>query len=280
MGLFKRRSGKSSARLRVTDDIKTRKSSLQRRLSYQAANMQMKGTRERQEDSFAVLNAMDVNEIIKNGLFAVLADGMGGLQDGKEASEAAVAEFIKLFRKLDRQGDIPEQLLKGVFEINHKIFRQFHGLAGTTAVAVMIYNSSLSWVSVGDSAVYLRRDGGIFQLNQEHTYRSRLYLSEIQNDTVDRNRVETDEDAARLSEFLGIDSLEEVDYNRRELRLKAGDTLLLCSDGISGTLSPREMTAILALPPSAACAELQNAVIRAARPQQDNSTGVVIACCE
>lgn len=280
MGLFRKRPSKTPEGRRVTDDAKTKRSNYPRRLSYQAANLQMIGSRERQEDSFAVLNALDVTEIIKNGLFAVIADGMGGLEDGKPASETAVAEFTGLFRKIDRNGDIPAQLLKGVYDINRKIFRQFRGRAGTTAAAVMIYDSGLYWISIGDSAIYLKRDEGIFQLNQEHTYRNQLYLSELQHETVDRKRIETDEDGARLSEFLGIDRLEEADYNKKALPLKAGDTLFLCSDGISGTLPLREMAAILSLPPTAACAELQNAILRTARPKQDNCTGIIIACCE
>ena len=63
----------------------------ERLLSYQVANLQGRGTRERQEDSFAFANALDVTEILRRGLLAVVADGMGGLKDGREVSQACVA---------------------------------------------------------------------------------------------------------------------------------------------------------------------------------------------
>ena len=74
MGLFNRRKKPSPVRERL--------------LSYQVANLQGRGTRERQEDSFAFANALDVTEILRRGLLAVVADGMGGLKDGREVSQA------------------------------------------------------------------------------------------------------------------------------------------------------------------------------------------------
>jgi len=280
MGLFKRFSKKAEKPCPVEEAEPTREIYTPWLLSYQVANLQMVGARERQEDSFAILNSMDVNAIIREGLFAVVADGMGGMQDGKLVSEAAVADFLELFRGLDREGDIPSQLSDGVREVSGRIYSRFEGAGGTTAVLTLFYEGALYWVSVGDSSLFLRRDGGLFQMNQEHNYRSQLYLSELDREAVDRERVESDPDGVRLSEFVGIDLLEDVDCNFRPFRLRPGDTFLLCSDGISGTVSTGELNAILSLPPEEAALELQNAVIRAGRPNQDNYTGVIVSCCE
>ncbi|MEI3306144.1 MAG: hypothetical protein V8R40_09065 [Dysosmobacter sp.] len=53
--------------------------------------------------------------------------------------------------------------------------------SGTTAVAVRsIREGRLHWISVGDSAIFLMRDGGVFQLNREHTWLNQLYLEELE----------------------------------------------------------------------------------------------------
>ena len=56
---------------------------VQRQLSYRIANLQGVGARARQEDSFAVANAMDVSQIREQGLFFAVCDVMGGMKDGK-----------------------------------------------------------------------------------------------------------------------------------------------------------------------------------------------------
>ena len=63
------------------------------------ANLQGLGEREEQEDSFAVLNATDPADLAGYGLFALVADGMGGMEGGKQASEWAASFFIQLFRE-------------------------------------------------------------------------------------------------------------------------------------------------------------------------------------
>ncbi len=271
---------KDSGQVRVTGNLKTRRESVQMLLSYYASNFQIMGAREQQEDSFALVNAMDVTEVIRNGLFAVVADGMGGMEDGRLVSEMAVAELVELFRGLDRRSSLPNQLFEGIYRTNRHIYECFRGTGGTTAAAVMFYDSALYWISVGDSSIYLRRDGKLFLLNQRHSYLNQLYLAALHLDKINREQIEQNKDAPRLSGFLGIDVLKKIDFNRRPLQLQAGDMLFLCTDGVSGTLSEEEMNMILALEPAVVCSELQKALERKARPNQDNATGVIVACCE
>jgi protein phosphatase len=248
------------------------------KLSFNVANLQMVGTRERQEDSFATVNASDVTEIARNGLFAIVADGMGGMQDGKNVSEAAVAELVRMFHGLDHDENIPDQLCDSIYSINDRLYEAFGGAGGTTAVMVMIYAEKLYWASVGDSAIFLMRNGGLTQLNKEHTYENQLYLEGIRSGAVDKEAVQSDVDKARLSGFMGMDGLEEIDYNRRPFGLRKNDVLLLCSDGISGMLSEDEILNALAFSPPEACARLNDAIVRKGNPRQDNYTGLIIAC--
>ena len=82
-----------------------------RLLSYQVGNMQNQGGREYQEDSFCFVNATDVTEIKTQGLLALLADGMGGLEDGKAVSETALQLLREEFLAMDRGGNLAEQLI-------------------------------------------------------------------------------------------------------------------------------------------------------------------------
>lgn len=243
----------------------------------QVSNIQGVGTREHQEDSFAVRNWADPRQQEQQGLLAIVADGMGGMAHGSQASQCTVDVLLERFQCRDEEIPIPNWLYAGAFEANEQVFRQFGGQSGTTLTAVHIQNGRLYWLSVGDSAIYLMRDGGVYQLNREHTYLNRLYARELEEETIDKSRAESDVDARRLTSFVGIDHLQEVDVSLRPLNLKCGDAVLLCSDGISGVLTPPELREAMALPPDEGCALLETMVLEKQIPAQDNYTGVMIA---
>ena len=84
--------------------------------------------------------------------------------------------MVQLFRSLLEEGDVPQQLREGVLAVSDGIFQRFQGRSGTTAVAVRILGAELHWLSVGDSAIFLKRGECVFQLNREHTCLNDLYL--------------------------------------------------------------------------------------------------------
>ena len=248
-----------------------------RRPALQVGNVQGIGGRERQEDSFAIVNAANARQLEEKGLFAVVADGMGGMEEGRGASETAVVSFTQLFQSLLEEGDIPRQLREGAEAVSDGIFQRFGGQSGTTVVAVRILNGQLHWVSVGDSAIFLKRGECVFQLNREHTCLNDLYLQELEREPIQKERAEEDEDARRLTAFLGIDHLRRVDQSLRPWRLQAGDRVLLCSDGISGVLGPAELKEAMSLPPDEGCRLLETLVLEKGIAEQDNYTGILIA---
>lgn len=276
MGLLHNLLGRSR---RVTEPSVTRE--LPREpggLTVEVGNIQGVGRRERQEDSFAVVNAASPDLRRSQGLLAVVADGMGGMADGKEASQSAVEDLLARFRDCGPDTDIPAWLDESVHAVSQAVFRRFSGASGTTLAAVHLRGSTLHWVSVGDSAIFLLRDGGVFQLNREHTFLNTLYARELEQDVICRERAEQDEDAHRLTSFVGIDRLEEVDRSLRPLALLPGDALLLCSDGVSGVLTPPELMEAMALRPEEGCALLEQMVLEKDLPAQDNFTGILISC--
>ena len=274
MGMFEKLFGRQR---RVTEDNATVELPIPRGPALQVGNVQGVGARERQEDSFAVCNASDRSALEREGVFAVVCDGMGGMDSGNEASEAAVEAFLQLFHSLLAEGDIPRQLREGTLAVSDGIFQRFRGRSGTTAVAVRIQGGGLHWISVGDSAIFLKRGECVFQLNREQTCLNDLYLRELRQEPIQKERAEGDEDARRLTAFVGIDCLGQVDQSLRPWVLRDGDVILLCSDGISGVLSPAELREAMSLPPDEGCRLLETMVQEKALPGQDNYTGVMIA---
>ena len=206
-----------------------------------------------------------------------MPDGMGGMDSGNEASEAAVDSMVRLFRGLLEEGDVPQQLREGVLAASDGIFQRFQGRSGTTVVAVRILGAELHWLSVGDSAIFLKRGECVFQLNREHTCLNDLYLRELEQEPIQKERAEQDEDARRLTAFVGMDRLDRADQSLRPWHLQPGDVVLLCSDGISGVLTVPELKEAMSVPPDEGCRLLETMVAEKALPAQDNYTGVLIA---
>ncbi len=239
-----------------------------------AANFQGIGVREGQEDSFAILGAANPAE---SGLFALVADGMGGMLDGKAASEWAAECLLQLYQERLPGQPMPEWYYQTVHAVSDSVYQRFGGRSGTTLVSVHIQENSLLWLSAGDSGIFLSRNGGVFQLNREHTCLNRLYLQELEREVIDKRRVEADPDAPRLTSFVGMERLAEVDLSLRPLTLERGDALLLCSDGVSGVLTPPELLEAMALDPEEGCVLLERMVLEKGVPGQDNYTGILIA---
>ena len=130
---------------------------------------------------------------------------------------------------------------------------------------------------MGDSAIFLKRGECVFQLNREQTCLNDLYLRELRQEPIQKERAEGDEDARRLTAFVGIDCLEQVDQSLRPWRLRDGDVILLCSDGISGVLSPAELREAMSLPSGRGLPPAGDHGAGKGPAGQDNYTGVMIA---
>ena len=248
-------------------------------LSYQVANLQQKGARPYQEDSFAFVNALDVTEIRENGLMAIVADGMGGMEAGKQVSEMAVSCMVSAFGQMQRNGDLAVQLRNAVVAADDALVQRFKGVGGTTLISCIIYDEKLYFASVGDSYLYLARGGNLYRLNREQNYRHQLYAEAIAAGSIDPTEADQDPDGHRLSAFLGMGGLSDLDYLRRPLPLRDGDILLLCSDGVGGVVTESQIIQNLSSSSAAEmCLNLDESVRRAARVHQDNYTALVIRC--
>lgn len=243
-------------------------------LSFEAANFQMLGMREEQQDAFALINALDKEQAASRGLLAVLSDGMGGMEQGGDCAQSAVNAVVEAFQ----ESTFTDMTFFGSYipALSEELFHQFQGTSGCTLVCAVVQGDSLYWLSVGDSSVYLMRGGRLLKLNTAHNLRTRVLLEQIDRHAVDRELLDRDPEGPRLTAFLGMEALPAPEYTRRPLRLCSGDTLLLCSDGVDGVIDGKRLREILTYPPAQACELLRQEITAFNSPVQDNCTALLI----
>lgn len=250
-----------------------------RLLSYQVANLQGIGSRERQEDSFSIANAFDVMEIKEKGLLFVVCDGMGGMKDGRLASETAVASIRNSFMAMDRKRDIAQQLKESIFLAADEVRNMLDGDGGSTVVAGIIFEERLYYASIGDSYLYLRRGNDLYRLNREQNLCNEKYLESIRSGDLNPREAEESPEAAALTQFLGMAGFCQVDCSVRPFPLREGDVLLACSDGVGAVLDEREIgNALNFSSTQAMCQQLEQGIFAHAKKNQDNYTALAVKC--
>ena len=248
-------------------------------LSYHGAQLQQTGTRPHQEDSFAFANISDVTLMRTRGLLAVVADGMGGMKDGKVASETAIARIKSDFEVLDMNADITAQLRESLVRANDEVFCLLGAQGGSTGVVCVFYNESLYYTSVGDSYLILKRGNAIYHLNRKQNMFTRLCLQQIRDGSLDIEPALNHNERAALTGYIGMRELKDIDCVLRPIPLMDGDVVLICSDGVGGVLSEQQLLECLSAPaPEHMCRMMDEAVIAAARRYQDNYTALVVRC--
>ena len=244
----------------------------------QVANLQGIGTRARQEDSFAFVNALDQNQYDAHGMMFCVCDGMGGMLDGKLASETAVQSLRESFAELDSAKPVGAQLTQNLRDASGKIAALLGGNGGSTAVLGVIYRGKLHFACVGDSYLYLLRSGNLLRLNAMHNMCHLKYLEAIRNGYLDPSIGRLHFEAAALTSFLGMSGYTvAVDSAAHPLPLQQGDVILACSDGVGGVLD--EATLAEAMRASSAqqiCQNLTQLIEGLSNPYQDNYTALVI----
>lgn len=245
----------------------------------QFAARQIKGARDYQEDDYGYFSALDEKDHRPRDLLMVLADGMGGHNGGAHASGLAVGKFIETFTSL--KGKVSERLAKGLDVSNGSIrveSREDPDLQGMgcTLVGVFFDPDGIEWISVGDSPLWLYRDGKLAQINEDHS------MAPIIAEQVDAGELTPEEAAlhphrnALRSALVGED-IPLIDASASPLVLKEGDKIILASDGLQ-TLSDDEIAAILSADEDAhgLAEQLIEAVEAKQRRGQDNTTVMVV----
>jgi len=182
------------------------------------------------EDAVGFEQPVEAYRLENKGAVLALADGVSTAEAGREASETAVTRFLEEYYQTPDTWSVAGSGEKVLSTINLRLFRKSHEFVTSTKgylstfSAVVIKSRTLHFFHVGDSRIYLLRDGEMIQLTTDHVA------------TLDENRT-------CLSRAIGMDSLLNLDYGHREL--KAGDRLLLTSDGVHDFISAPELQQLL-----------------------------------
>jgi serine/threonine protein phosphatase PrpC len=172
----------------------------------------------------------------KDPSLLAVADGIGGFEAGEVASRIA----IDVLGKLD-PGDSLEEAIR---RANRKILniarqdRRYEGM-GTTIVAIRFSGPTAEIAHVGDSRAYLVQEGELKPVTEDHSLVAEL----IRSGDITRDQAQDHPQKNLITRALGAEETVEVDVS--VLRVRPGDRLLLCTDGLSDMISEREIERIL-----------------------------------
>jgi serine/threonine protein phosphatase PrpC len=245
-------------------------------------NAQYIGSRKEQQDDFGFSDIDDSSFVSHGGVLALVTDGMGGLSKGREASLIAKNSMLSQYDKKSIDESMPEALNRSLIAANNAVVEMarlngLEGEVGTTLVAAAIKDNELYWVSVGDSRIYLWRDGKMTQLSIDHDFAMRL-SKEVLRGSISAKEAENHPERDALVSYLGLQELIEVDRNEEPFILEVGDRILLCSDGLYNAISEKEISRLILGHPQNAADALTEAVITKSTHNQDNVTVAILGC--
>lgn len=228
-------------------------------LQVDVGHSSLTGPRERNEDFCGVVTPAG-QELENKGLVAALGDGLGGHKGGREASEYTVRGLLCDYYATPDTWGVHRAVDKVVTALNRWILSQsardpeLAGMA-TTLSAVVLRGRRWYSAHIGDSRIYLLRDGELRRLTSDHLWDH----PELKN---------------VLSRAVGLDAHLLLDYAEGELQ--AGDRFVLLSDGVWGVLPEVTMAQVLLDNPEPQMASAALTSLALAQGGQDNASAVVV----
>jgi formylglycine-generating enzyme required for sulfatase activity/serine/threonine protein phosphatase PrpC len=247
-------------------------------LTLDIAGAQIDGARDYQEDAFLITRLAGTNDRDTKSL-CIVADGMGGHAAGNVASNMAVQTFNKHVTAHYPANDLPAVLREAVLQANHSISETVRETAalkgmGCTLVAAVFEGASMRWVSVGDSHLYLVRNGELSKRNADHSYGG--FLDRM---AAEGTPVEPEGGFSRnmLMSALTGDDIADIDCPAQGIELKAGDRIVIASDGLDSLSNGKIVEYCQAASSAKECVDALLAGVAAAdMPRQDNTTVIAV----
>jgi PPM family protein phosphatase len=237
------------------------------------------GRRENQEDYYAFADATAPEDEPLSRLLLVIGDGLGAHAAGNVASYLAVGSFIKTYHEKESLATT-WRLRVSLEAANETLGMMSNRLPdmgssmGTTLVGILATTTTLHWISVGDSPLYLYRDSKIIRINEDHS------LVPVIEEKVRRGEL-SKEDAAKhpdrhvLQSALLGQQMALIDAPKDPIMLQKGDIIIGASDGIM-TLSEKQLEDLLSFGRHTTADKIADAIIFAIRrinlDRQDNTT--------
>ena len=247
-----------------------------------ATSVGLNPTRPLNEDSCVNITwSVAEAEGVSHRALLCVADGMGGMDAGEVASRTALRVVMNGALAPSPALD-PVALIRQAAPAVHEAGqgRQM----GTTATCVVVQDGELTLGHVGDTRAYLLRDGVLTQLTEDHS----LVAAMVASGVLTKEEARGHPDSNKVLRSLGsqrelperyVDDLADA-YGEPTLQLRPRDWLLLCTDGVWGSVDDEQLRIILSEaidPPTAARAMIERA-LRAGAP--DNAAAVVARCVE
>lgn len=203
----------------------------------------------------------------------VVADGMGGHNAGDFASRFVVETLVEDISKSTEDG--PEAIItKAIQSANHKLIevaRQDMSMKGmgTTLVVATVIERTLYFANIGDSRLYLLNEG-IRQLSRDHSFVQEM----VRLGGINAEEAKHHPDKNIITRAIGAKEKVEIDFF--EFRLRKGDIILMCTDGLSNMVEDDDIFRIVK-----SSRDIVEAVERLVNRANDNggsdNIGVIIA---
>lgn len=197
------------------------------------------------EDFFGYWESDDDRQFDLKGRLVVVCDGMGGHAGGEIASRLAVKTIIEAYEASTSE-DPMEALRAAIEKANDTVYKEsakpnnakLKGM-GSTMTCLVQRRELVYFGQVGDSRCYLVRGGAIQQMTKDHSLVQQL----VDEGLLDKSEMENHPDKNVILRSLGVKP--QVDVDVSYVPGAVGDVYLLCSDGLSGLVSEKEMLGIV-----------------------------------
>lgn len=183
-------------------------------------------------------------KLSRDQLFVIVCDGMGGARSGNIASKMAAEVFTGEVRRTVRSNmreDRIQAMLNAALELANKavyeqslLSEEYKGM-GTTLVAAFFQKDTVTIANVGDSRAYLFNNDGVQNITTDHS----LVELMVQRGELTREQAKTHPGKNLITRAVGTEPSVTCDLFRNHLT--KGDSILLCSDGLSNVLSDQEI---------------------------------------
>ncbi len=237
------------------------------------ARATLQGNRRINQDRYISIESEDT-------ILLGLADGMGGHPKGEVAAQILIDTCTSFFNRSTKPIHSPREFLHRLLQKSHENITAF-GLdheppikPRTTAVVALIQEGLVRWAHAGDSRLYLFRNGEVMQRTVDHSYVQHLE---------DHGLISPDSAISHpqrnyVTRCLGGNiSSPEITVSKA-LRLKDGDTILLCSDGLWSQTQETDMAELLGGNSSLDhdIEHLVNSAVERAAPESDNVSAIAL----
>lgn len=226
------------------------------------------GMRRQQQDAFGF------SEPAASPFVAVVADGMGGMRNGAEASRLALREFLTAMA----EGRDPVASVRRANEAVYHLGVEAGDPEGTgsTLAAVWLMDGAFGWICVGDSQIYRFRNGELALVNEEHSWFADL-LDRVADGSMTLDQARSDPQKDALTSFIGREELHRIDRSRSPVPVAPGDRIMICSDGLYRVVGEEEIRGILSVDDDNPADRLLRLAMSKQHPHQDNTTVITLS---